>query len=177
MGTISNCLHLFVNLKKKKYFYVNSTTQRCPNIIFKTFLIDYFFHLPPVSKLSTTLVVHFRKIENGPNGILTGFGETGSWKKKLDVENLVALSLWLHGQWRARIYSRTMFLTQLWPFVSFMAFRCCIALCSAHLRAENIYIHDIIVFQSTVLVFQIAEEEVWKSLIYCNEKQYCGAGG
>jgi hypothetical protein len=29
MGTISDCLHLKVNLKKKIYPYVNSTTKRC----------------------------------------------------------------------------------------------------------------------------------------------------
>jgi hypothetical protein len=29
MGTISDCLHLKVNLKAKIYLYVNSTTQKC----------------------------------------------------------------------------------------------------------------------------------------------------
>ncbi len=48
LGTISDCLHLKVNLKKKN---VNSTTQRCPNNIFKTFLIEDFFHLPTLSGL------------------------------------------------------------------------------------------------------------------------------
>ncbi len=38
-----------VNLKAKIYIYVNSTIQRCSNKIIKIFLIDYFFHLPPVS--------------------------------------------------------------------------------------------------------------------------------
>ncbi len=36
------------------YIYVNSSTQRCPNKIIKTFLIEDFFQLPPVS---LTLVV------------------------------------------------------------------------------------------------------------------------
>jgi hypothetical protein len=36
------------------YLYVNSITQRYPNKIIKTFLIEDFFHLPSVS---TTLVV------------------------------------------------------------------------------------------------------------------------
>jgi hypothetical protein len=36
-----------VNLKAKIYIYVNSTIQRCPNN--KIFLIEDFFHLPPVS--------------------------------------------------------------------------------------------------------------------------------
>jgi hypothetical protein len=41
--------HLKVNLKAKIYIYVNSTTQRCPNKIIKIFLLEGFFHLPPVS--------------------------------------------------------------------------------------------------------------------------------
>jgi hypothetical protein len=49
MATISGCRHLKVNLKAKIYIYVNSTTQRCPNKIDKIFLLEGFFHLPPVS--------------------------------------------------------------------------------------------------------------------------------
>jgi hypothetical protein len=45
MGTISDCLHFKVNLKEKIYLYVNSTAQRCPNKIIKTFLKEDFFHL------------------------------------------------------------------------------------------------------------------------------------
>ncbi len=52
---LSNCWQLKMNLKKKIYIYVNSTTQSCPNKIIKIFLIEDFFHLPPVS---TTPVVH-----------------------------------------------------------------------------------------------------------------------
>ncbi len=87
-----------MNLKAKIYIYVNSTIQRCPNAIIKIFLIEDFFHLPPVSM---TPVVNlelrispqiFEKILNGPNGIRRGLGETDSWKKP-EVENLVALSL------------------------------------------------------------------------------------
>jgi hypothetical protein len=33
------------NLKEKIYLYANSTTQRCPKKIIKTFLIEDFFHL------------------------------------------------------------------------------------------------------------------------------------
>ncbi len=78
---------------------------------------------------------------------------------------------------REYMYSRTMFLIQLWPFVSFMAFRCCIALCSAHLRVDNIYIFMILsLCFNAVFVFQSEQEEVWKSLIYC-KTQFCGAGG
>ncbi len=68
--------------------YVNSTIQRCPNKIIKIFLIEDFFHLPPVS---LTPVVNleqriypriFEKIRNGPNGILWGWGETDWWKNQ-----------------------------------------------------------------------------------------------
>ncbi len=55
MGTISDCLHLKVNLKEEVYLHVNSTNQRYPNKIIKPFLIEDFFHLPPVL---TILVVH-----------------------------------------------------------------------------------------------------------------------
>ncbi len=55
MGTILDCRHLKVNLKEKIYLYVNSSTQRCSKKIIKIFLIEDFFHLPPVS---TTPVVH-----------------------------------------------------------------------------------------------------------------------
>ncbi len=47
--TISDCWNLKVNLKKKIYLYVNSTAQRCPKIILKTFQTEDFFHLSPVS--------------------------------------------------------------------------------------------------------------------------------
>ncbi len=62
----------------------------------KSFLIEDFFHLPPVS---TTLVLHvelrisaqiLEKILNGRNGTLWCLGETDSWKKP-EVENHVAL--------------------------------------------------------------------------------------
>ncbi len=66
--------------------------------IMKIFLIEDFFHLPPVS---TTPLVYFelritprilKKNWDGPKGFLGGLGETDSWKKP-EVENLVALSL------------------------------------------------------------------------------------
>ncbi len=98
MGTVSCCRHLKVNLKAKIYIYVNSSTHRFQNKIIKIFLMEDFFHLPPVSM---TPVVHvelwispriFEKIWNGTNGILRGLGETDWWKKP-EVEILVALSL------------------------------------------------------------------------------------
>jgi hypothetical protein len=79
------------------YLYV--TTQRCPNKIFKTFLIENVFHLSPVS---TTPVVHlelrispriFEKFESAiPYGDIEGLGGN-RFMKKPDVENLVSLSL------------------------------------------------------------------------------------
>jgi hypothetical protein len=69
LATISGCSHL------KMYIYVNSTTQRCPNKIIKIFLLESFFHLPPVSltpvanlglRISPRI---FEKIRNGLNGI------------------------------------------------------------------------------------------------------------
>jgi hypothetical protein len=102
MATISGCRHLKVNLKAKIYIYVYSTTQRCPNKIIKIFLLEGFFHLPPVSlppvanlelRISPRI---FKKIRNGPNGIIRGLGETES-RKKPGAKNLVTLSLlsWL----------------------------------------------------------------------------------
>jgi hypothetical protein len=84
MRKISDCRHLKVNLKAKTYIYVNSTTQRWPNKIIKIFLLEDFFHLPPVS---LTPVMHleprislriFEKIRNGRNDILRCLGETDS---------------------------------------------------------------------------------------------------
>ncbi len=91
---LSNGWQLKMNLKKKVYLYANSTTQRCPKERRKIFLIEDFFHLPPVS---TTPVVHlspriFEKIRNSPNGIIRGLEETDPCRKP-EVENLVALSL------------------------------------------------------------------------------------
>jgi hypothetical protein len=86
IGTISGC---WVNLKAKMYLYVNFTSQRCLNKIIKiikTFMIEDFFHLLP---MSTTRVLHLElrispriKIWNSPNGILRGWGETDSWKNQ-----------------------------------------------------------------------------------------------
>jgi hypothetical protein len=67
----------------------------------KTFLIEDFFHLPPVSM---TLVVHFElrispqifeKNLNDPNVVIRRLGETDPCRKP-KVKNLVALSLSLH---------------------------------------------------------------------------------
>jgi hypothetical protein len=98
MATISGSRRLKVNLKAKIYIYVNSTTQRCPNKSIKIFLLEDFFHSPPVSltpvanlelRISPRV---FEKIRNGSNGIIRGLGETDS-RKKPEAKNLVTLSL------------------------------------------------------------------------------------
>jgi hypothetical protein len=82
-------------------FYSTSTTPVAGTVAttMKTLLIE---DLPPVSM---TPVVHpelrislriFKKIRNGPNGILRGLGETDS-RKKPEVENLMALSFRFHS--------------------------------------------------------------------------------
>jgi hypothetical protein len=94
MGTLSDCWHLKINLKKKFIYMLNVLIK---SEIFFLLLIEDFFDLPPVS---TTPVVHpklrispriFEKIRNGLMGY-SGTGETYSWKKP-EVENLVTLSL------------------------------------------------------------------------------------
>jgi hypothetical protein len=82
-------------LERKIYLYVNSTTQRCPKKIIKTFLIEDFFHLPPVS---TTLVVYLElrispriwKNSKRPYWYTQGLG-VNWFIKKPEVENLEAL--------------------------------------------------------------------------------------
>jgi hypothetical protein len=71
--------------------------QRCPNKIFKTFLIKIFFHLPTVS---TTLVVHLelQKFLNNFETALMGYSGAGGkliHEKNLKPKrtNLVAPSL------------------------------------------------------------------------------------
>ncbi len=93
IGTISGCRHLKVNLKAKIYTYVSSTTQRWQNKIFKIFLIEDFFHLPPVS-LTPVANPELRISPRifGLNGILWGWGQTDSWKEP-EAKNLVTLSL------------------------------------------------------------------------------------
>jgi hypothetical protein len=93
MVTISDCLHRKVNLRKKINPYVISTAQRCPDKILY-FLIEDFFHLPPVSRIELWISPKiFVKIWKRLNGILRGLWETDSWKKP-KVENIVALSLY-----------------------------------------------------------------------------------
>ncbi len=100
MGTVSDLLHLKVNLKNKIYLYVTSTTQRWPNKIFKTYLIEDFFLF--VTGVNDTGGAPWAW--NDPNGILRGLGETDPWKKP-EVENLVALSLESIGKWSIFVIS------------------------------------------------------------------------
>jgi hypothetical protein len=77
MGTISGCLDLKMNLKAKMFLYVNYASQRCPNKIIKTFMIQDFLHLPPVANLKLRISPRiFEKIRNDPSGILRSLGET-----------------------------------------------------------------------------------------------------
>ncbi len=46
---LSNCWQLKNELEEKIYLHANSTPQRCPKEIQKIFLIEDFFHLPPVN--------------------------------------------------------------------------------------------------------------------------------
>jgi hypothetical protein len=80
-----NCIRLYqtvsdlkVNLKKKTYLCVDSTTQSCKKI-FKTFLIEDFFHLPLVVHLELRISpLMFANICNGLSMILRGLWETDS---------------------------------------------------------------------------------------------------
>jgi hypothetical protein len=87
-GIISDCLHLKQNLKNC-YLYVNSTSQRCPNKIIKTFWIQDFFHLPPVLK-----VVHL-ELQIFKMALMRYSVAWGKLihEKNPEVENLMALSL------------------------------------------------------------------------------------
>ncbi len=74
MGTIPDCLHLKVNLRKKIYLYVNSTTQRCSKLTFKTFLIEDFFHLPPVDTVRAPWIANISAnfLKNRPKKTASG---------------------------------------------------------------------------------------------------------
>jgi hypothetical protein len=69
MGKISDCLHLKVTLKKKIFYLLTLLPK------------DFSYLLPELM----TLVMHlelqisprvFKQIQNSPNGILRGLGET-----------------------------------------------------------------------------------------------------
>ncbi len=81
VGTLLDCWYLKVNLKEKIYLSVNSTTQECPNKIIKTFLIEHFFHLPPVSMthvpLATNISTNFWKKFETALMVYSGSGARG----------------------------------------------------------------------------------------------------
>ncbi len=96
MRTKSDCWHL----------YVNSTSQRCKKTI-KTFLIEDFSHLPP---MSTTPVVHLElrispRIGNGPNGLLRGSGKLIHEKnlKSKNSKHCPFLSILCTGEGRGQV--------------------------------------------------------------------------
>jgi hypothetical protein len=96
METISDCWQFKVNWKEKIYLYASSTTQ--------TFLIEDFFHLPPVSFVdisgahwAANISANLQKNRNGPTGKIRGLGKTAPFRKP-EVANLVALSLFLKCQ-------------------------------------------------------------------------------
>jgi hypothetical protein len=107
MGTLSDCWHLKVNLKKKMHLHVDSTNQRCSKFFLNKLLIEDFIDLPPVS---TTSVVHlelriFGKIRNGPNGIFWGWGELDSWKNpKSKISWHCSFQLWEYPKQRRQPY-------------------------------------------------------------------------
>ncbi len=70
-----NCWQLKMNLKQIFYLYAKSSTQRCPKEIMKIFLIEDFF--PFAKPWAANISANFRKIRNGPNGIIRGFW--GNW--------------------------------------------------------------------------------------------------
>jgi hypothetical protein len=81
MGTISDCWHLKVNLKKKISLYVNSTTQRFFSIATGMVHLEMWYLREFLNKFETTLMDY-----------------SGAWgkiihEKKPLLENLVALSL------------------------------------------------------------------------------------
>ncbi len=97
-GTISGCWDLRVNLKAKVYLWVNSTSQRCPNKIIKTFMIEDFFHLPPVLRhrwctLSCEYLREFSKKFETALILYSGAWEKLIHEKNPEVENLVTPSL------------------------------------------------------------------------------------
>jgi hypothetical protein len=90
METISGCRDLKVNLKAK------SASQSCPNKIIKTFMIEDFFHLSPVSTTPVVNLEPLRKFSKKFEMALMVY--SGAWgklihEKKPKVENLMTLSL------------------------------------------------------------------------------------
>ncbi len=85
---MGQCQAAKVNLKAKIYLhtvYVNSSTQRCPNKIIKTFLIEDFFQLPPVS-LTLVVCLELRislQIKKNERALMQYSGAWGKLKSKI----------------------------------------------------------------------------------------------
>ncbi len=79
---MSGCLHVKVNLKAKIYLlYVNSSTQRCPNKIIKTFLIEDFYHLPCTGVTDTGGAPWAANISTKKKIETALMGYSGAWGK------------------------------------------------------------------------------------------------
>ncbi len=94
MWLISGCRYLKVNLKAKMYIYVISTIQRCPNKIIKIFLIEDFFHLPPVSLtlVATLSCEYLREFSKKFETVLMGYSGAGG--RLIDEKNQKQKILW-----------------------------------------------------------------------------------
>ncbi len=79
-----------MNLKKKIYQYANSTNQRCPKE--KIFPFATGVNDTGGASWAANISANFQQNLNSSNGIIRGLGETDPCRK-LEVENLVALSL------------------------------------------------------------------------------------
>ncbi len=96
IGTISECTHLKVSLKKQIYLYVTLLPKGVQIKYLKLFWLKNFFICYWCQRhgwctLSCKYLHKFlQKFWNGPNGILRSLGETDSWKKP-EVKNLEAL--------------------------------------------------------------------------------------
>ncbi len=112
-GMISDCLHFKVN--KKMYLLVNSTTQRCPNKIFKIFLIDDFFHFPPVSttRWCTLSCEYLREFSNKFEIIIILMGYSRAGGKLIHEKNLKSKILW-HCPFKAIFSSLWLLVAKLW---------------------------------------------------------------
>ncbi len=88
---ISDCSQLKVNFQKNIYLYVNSTTQRCPNKIFKLFLIEDFF--PFATHVNDTGgAPGVANISKKYQTALMGY--PGAWGKLIHEKNLKSKISW-----------------------------------------------------------------------------------
>jgi hypothetical protein len=79
MGTFFRLLTPQRELEEKNWSYVNSSTQRCPNKLFKTFLTKDFCHLPLVS---SELQISLRIFLKNSNRSWENWFMKKTWSKK-----------------------------------------------------------------------------------------------